>query len=167
MIICLHYSEAVLIYFSIPFFSFCNSSVFCWPVSPSYCLSPSLLQLLMVVGCDVIYPTYCVAIATLDASASMGKHSSAWLECSSIKTLFMGFSTCMDVSVHLQVSAQALTVCFNVQKCLNWCDDNSYVFAWVMHLKGKKQDWDLNVGCRDNKNPAPTSEVRLNLESCY
>lgn len=41
----------------------------------------------------------------------------------------MGFSTCMDVSVHLQVSAQALTVCFNVQKCLNWCDDNSYVFA--------------------------------------
>lgn len=36
--------------------------------------------------------------------------------------------------------AQALTVHFNVQKCLNWCGDNSYVFARLMHLKGKKQD---------------------------
>lgn len=30
----------------------------------------------------------------------------------------------------------------------------------------KMQDWEHNVGCRDNKNPTPRTEVRLNLESC-
>lgn len=56
----------------------------------------------MVVSCDVIYPTYCVAIAPPDAGASMGKHSSVWLERTSIKkTPLMGFSTCTDVSARV------------------------------------------------------------------
>lgn len=73
--------------------SFCNSSVFRSPVSclcRTVCL-PLSSSCGMVVSCDAIYPTYCVAIAPPDACPSVGKHSSVWLECPSIRNTVNGF----------------------------------------------------------------------------
>lgn len=78
----------------------CLCRTFCLPLSSS-CV--------MVVRCDAIYPTYCVAIAPPDACTSVSKHSSVWLECPSIKkTLLMGFSTCMDVNARVYQSWWAI-----------------------------------------------------------